>query len=57
MWRYSPKARTFVEFLVTVGFAIVMHYLMTQIWIRRTFVEENGSKLLEMDKATQAIQD
>jgi hypothetical protein len=57
VWRYSPKSRTFIEFLVTLGFAILMHWLMTRIWIARTFMETQGTILLDMDRATQAIQD
>jgi hypothetical protein len=25
VWRYSPKARTLIEFIVTVAFAIIVH--------------------------------
>lgn len=28
VWRFSPKARVFIEFVVTVAFAIAVHYLI-----------------------------
>ena len=28
VWRFSPKARTFIEFMVTVLFALIVHLMV-----------------------------
>lgn len=31
VWRYSPKARVLIEFIVTTAFAIVIHFLIGDV--------------------------
>ena len=28
VWRFSPKARTIIEFIVTLAFAIAIHFIL-----------------------------
>lgn len=50
VWRFSPKARTFVEFMVSLSFAIAVHIVMTRIWSQIPTIEAEVNDLIAQEQ-------
>ena len=57
VWRFSPKARTLIEFIVTVAFATVIHLLVDSFFSQIPRMEEYVANLEQAEAGLLAFRD
>jgi hypothetical protein len=57
VWRFSPKARVLIEFIVTAAFAIAVHFLIGDVMSQEPSLTANMTVYLELKSNLESIQD
>jgi hypothetical protein len=48
VWRFSPKARVLIEWIVTLAFAVAVHFLIGDVMNKEPSLTENITTYLGM---------